>query len=313
MDIQIGTSHACAILDNGGLTCWGNDGVALGRGNDVSLATPLATPIDVGAGRTAKAVSVGMAFTCAVLDNDRIKCWGRGNNTITDVGNGGQLGNGSTAYVGNDPGEMGDTLAYAKLGNDPGTSAPWKVKKLIASNAFACATLANDRLKCWGQADNSGILGSGNGLAYGAEIVNDDIPFLDLGKDAKTDLALTVKDFALGHFHGCALLSNDSIRCWGADNGFGALGRGDRLTIGDEPGEMGDAMIPVALKPGRKATALYASFGSTCARVDTSTLSCWGRNGQGLLGIGLPNAAPSNAIGDEAAELGAGTVETILE
>ena len=57
---------------------------------------------------TARAVAVGSAHTCALLDDDKVKCWGR-----NDFG---QLGLGDTANRGDDPGEMGDNLPAVDLG-----------------------------------------------------------------------------------------------------------------------------------------------------------------------------------------------------
>ena len=35
--------------------------------------------VNLGAGRTAKAVSAGSSHTCAILDDDTLKCWGYNN------------------------------------------------------------------------------------------------------------------------------------------------------------------------------------------------------------------------------------------
>ena len=52
---------------------------------------PSSTPIDLGTGRTAVAVSAGGDHTCAILDNGDLKCWGRDNE--------GQLGDGGTTHT----------------------------------------------------------------------------------------------------------------------------------------------------------------------------------------------------------------------
>ena len=64
--------------------------------------------VDLGTGRTAKMVSAGGATTCAVLDDDSVKCWGR-----NDFG---QLGIGDTDRRGDGSGEMGDDLPFVDLG-----------------------------------------------------------------------------------------------------------------------------------------------------------------------------------------------------
>jgi alpha-tubulin suppressor-like RCC1 family protein len=53
--------HTCAILDNGDLKCWGrdNDGQLGDGGSNTNTNAPSSTPIDLGTGRTAVAVSAG--------------------------------------------------------------------------------------------------------------------------------------------------------------------------------------------------------------------------------------------------------------
>jgi alpha-tubulin suppressor-like RCC1 family protein len=65
--------------------------------------------VSLGTGRTAKLVAPGSSHTCALLDNETIKCWG--SNSY------GQLGLGvwgSGASVGDGAGEMGDNLPYVR-------------------------------------------------------------------------------------------------------------------------------------------------------------------------------------------------------
>lgn len=92
-------NHTCVILDSGAVRCWGTGGSgALGLGNTDPIGdteTPGSVgPVDLGAGRTARAVTGGAIFTCALLDDGTVRCWGAG----TD----GRLGQGSTAAVGDD-------------------------------------------------------------------------------------------------------------------------------------------------------------------------------------------------------------------
>ncbi len=109
-------AHRCATLDNGATKCWGyNNAGQLGVGDTVAYhdkpnqmgnALPA---IDLGTGRSAKAIVARHQHTCALLDNDRIKCWG-------DNGRG-ELGLGDTANRGDAPNEMGDALPYVDLGS----------------------------------------------------------------------------------------------------------------------------------------------------------------------------------------------------
>ncbi len=87
--VTAGGVHTCALLGGGTLQCWGgNDSGQLGNGV-TSYTQP--TPVAVGGlpGVTVTVVEGGYNYTCAVLGDGTVRCWG--NNAS------GQLGNGTTA------------------------------------------------------------------------------------------------------------------------------------------------------------------------------------------------------------------------
>ena len=91
--ISAGYQHTCAILDDDTLKCWGNGGLGrLGYGDNTQREAPEATAVvNLGSGRTAKAVSAGYAHTCAILDDDTLKCWGSNYNGRVGVGSSDEL------------------------------------------------------------------------------------------------------------------------------------------------------------------------------------------------------------------------------
>jgi len=91
--VSLGDSHTCAILDDDTLKCWGHGGLGrLGYGDKTQREAPEATAVvNLGSGRTAKAVSAGYAHTCAILDDDTLKCWGSNYNGRVGVGSSDQL------------------------------------------------------------------------------------------------------------------------------------------------------------------------------------------------------------------------------
>ena len=89
----------------------------------------------------------GAEFTCAVLNDDTVKCWGRANF--------GQLGYGDTNNRGDQANEMGNNLPTVDLGT--GKTA----KQVVAGGIHTCAVLNDDTVKCWGYA-NFGRLGYGD-------------------------------------------------------------------------------------------------------------------------------------------------------
>jgi hypothetical protein len=64
--------------------------------------------VALGTGRTAMMVTANSDFTCALLDNATVKCWGRGIN--------GRLGTGDIKNRGDAANEMGDSLAGIMIG-----------------------------------------------------------------------------------------------------------------------------------------------------------------------------------------------------
>ena len=81
--ITAGGAHTCALLDDGSVRCWGNASSGqLGYGNRIAIgdneAPGTAGPVDLGAGRTAVAISAGGDHTCATLDDGATRCWGDG-------------------------------------------------------------------------------------------------------------------------------------------------------------------------------------------------------------------------------------------
>ena len=80
--ISAGGYHACALLDNGSVKCWGGNGYGqLGIDNTTTMGDDSGemaqlTGINLGTGRTVTAITAGGYHTCALLDNASVKCWG---------------------------------------------------------------------------------------------------------------------------------------------------------------------------------------------------------------------------------------------
>jgi alpha-tubulin suppressor-like RCC1 family protein len=285
--LAVGYQHACAILGDGSLRCWGaNSYGQLGQGTTTDVgdnAGESTVAVDLGAGRTAVAVSAGEYHTCAVLDTGQLRCWGYNGE--------GQLGQGNTASIGDDPGE---TTVAVDLG--PGRTAV----AVAAGSRHTCAVLDTGQLRCWG-ANDYGQLGQGNTNNIGDNPGETPVA-VDLGAGRK------VVAVSAG-YHTCAALDNGQLRCWGY-NAFGQLGQGDTDNIGDNPGE---TTVSLDLGAGRTAVALSASTNDACVVLDTGQLRCWGYNGSGQLAQG-----GVNNIGDQpgettaAVDLGPGRTATAV-
>lgn len=100
--------HVCVLLDNGNVKCWGSGQTGrLGQGSLDNIGTQLIQmgdnlkPVSRGTNRTVTFVAVGFNHSCAILDNNHLKCWG---------GLGVALGQGSAIAKGSSDSHMGDNL-----------------------------------------------------------------------------------------------------------------------------------------------------------------------------------------------------------
>jgi len=200
--LDIGTAHSCGLLDNNTIKCWGlGSSGQLGYGATSTLGDgagemgdALAT-IDLGTGRTAKQIATGSSHSCAVLDNNTVKCWGLGTN--------GRLGYGTTTSLGRSSGQMGDALATIDLGTGRTATA------ISAGSAHTCAVLDNATVKCWGL-NTDGQLGLGDTDDRGDDAgeMSDALVNVDLGT-GRTAVAISA-----GSTHTCAILDNATVKCW---------------------------------------------------------------------------------------------------
>merc|ERR1719323_621874 len=133
-----GLWHMCALLDNGVVRCWGQNGKCqLGLGSQVGDSwSTTSGSVDLGAHRSAIALASGQYHTCALLDNMQVKCWGDNSQ--------GALGVGDRTNRGCSPGEMGDNLQPVNFG--PGLTAV----QIVGENHGNCALLNDGSVKCWG-------------------------------------------------------------------------------------------------------------------------------------------------------------------
>ena len=238
--ISGGLRHACAIMDDGSLYCWGQNSagqLGLGYSNDsYPYHVFLSQPVNLGTGRSAVAVAGGESHTCAILDDSSVKCWG---------GNGhGQVGDGTTwarnSPVSVDLGVGNIAVAIAT----PGVSS--------------CALLQGGSIKCWGY-DGYGVLGNGGGNNGQTTPVSVSLP---------TDrTAIAIADAGGDRHHVCVILDNKSVNCWG-DNRFGQVGDGTNT----------NRNIPTYVDIGESGIAKAVIVGGymSCAVLDDASLKCWG-------------------------------------
>lgn len=196
--IAAGEQHTCVSTSSGAMKCWGyGANYQLGTGNSNQQTSPANV---IGLSASVSAISAGYLNTCAVLSTGEAECWGNQSN--------GQVGNGSPTG-GNIASPSKVKLAGSSLTN---------VSVISTSHSgWTCAVTSSNRAYCWG-----GNFGYNLGAYYGGNSQTSAQEFTGLGT--------SVSAISLGEYHGCAMLLNSSLKCWG-ENGYGQVGNG--TTTGD--------------------------------------------------------------------------------
>jgi alpha-tubulin suppressor-like RCC1 family protein len=104
---------------------------------------------------------------------------------------------------------------------------------------------------------------------------------------------------AAGGKHTCAVFTDGSLKCWGANNA-GQLGYGVSPDIGDDETPASKPFVDV----GGKVTQVVASGDRTCALLDNGTFKCWGAAFN--VYDNVPADAPAIDFGTKVVQLAAG-------
>ncbi|MDF1795140.1 MAG: hypothetical protein P1U63_01250 [Coxiellaceae bacterium] len=272
-DIASGRESVCALLNTGGVKCWGQNLFwQLGDGT----RTNRLAPTDV-SGLTSGVTSIatGYIHACALLKTGQIKCWGEGLS--------GQLGDNSI--------EARKTPVFvANIGGDhPEATA------IAAGSQSTCAIvnkggfLANGDIECWG-GNSYGQLGDGTTTK---RLLPTQVQGLEKGATA----------ISMGTQHSCAIV-NGGMKCWG-DNRKGQLGIGPQRTTFTTPQNVS------SLTNGIKT--ISATNFHSCAVNAYGRLQCWGQNNKGQLGIGITTTSANYYAPITVHSLLPGSTEAISE
>ena len=263
----------CAIMGDFNLACWGDNTYGqLGLGFNSSITAP--TMVSFPSGLTVQSLVMTKgtyATSCALMSDSSVYCWGYNGH--------GQVGINNTAltYI-TTPQKISPLSNISAIYAIENQSS--SVPSTSNSSSAFCALNSSGSLYCWG-ANSSAMVGDGTtqDRAYPVLIT---MP----GNKAVNTV------YALQTASACALLSDNSLACWGG-NYYGAVGNGSTSA------QLSPTAI--AMPGGLGVQSLFVSnitptsyMPSICALLKNSTLACWGNNANGQLGISSITSSISN-------------------
>ena len=260
--IDSGDEHTCAVLDDGGVWCWGSNAQLQVSAEAPPDSQPLA--VEVLGVADALTVSAGNHSTCATTEEGKVFCWG------TETGAAPVLGGGASTYADS----FVEVLAVGGTGPFLGANT------VAVGTKHACAVRSDGTAACWGNNSNGAIGTASPTLAPAPLDVVGLSPPAPL-EDATGVIAATC--------HSCALstASCDAL-CWGC-NSQGQLSSG---VVGHQ-WHASIFALPDGTEEGMAAVSIAASEATTCVVLADNSIACAGSNVDALLGPNADGAGPA--------------------
>ncbi len=281
--IAAGSDHACAVLEDGAVHCWGrNNRGQLGLGDFDSVGIE-DTPASVGpvpvfapddeSGATVTWVDADDSVTCVLTSANAVRCWG---DTVSS----------DTAM-----------LPYEYTYGDAGPDIPLHPSDADAtplgaypSNLSICVHFDDQRLRCWGT-NTFGVLGYGvdTNLDLPADTPEAGVPVL---RQDELDAGVVIEQFVRDDNNFLALLSTGDVRSWGSDS-VGETGHpeDDGFSVRGIEAMPDSANVGVvALEERGSVVGIAAGTANGCVVTDVGLVRCWGAVRQGVVPMASSSA-----------------------
>jgi len=270
--LSVNAFNACVVRRSGRVSCWGsNTAGQLGDGllfHGTASMDWSAEPVDVLGIVDATHVVVGVEHACALDARGRTFCWG-----------GGRQG-----ALGVDPSTLTGCPETCSARPVAALEAPLAPLMIAAGLRHTCAVGSDFFPRCWG-ASTRGLLGGGT-LA-GDPACTDTIPCTVT--PVRVDLADTVQLSASVSNH-CARRRDGAVACWGLAS-TGLLGADPSGFPSCELVGSRDTCSPIPVTIPTVVDAIDVRVGGSAAcavREGGTSVVCWGSDGEGVLGDGIP-------------------------
>ncbi|MDB4992754.1 MAG: regulator of chromosome condensation [Myxococcaceae bacterium] len=318
--IVAGYIHTCALTSGGRASCWGSNAVGQLAYDPASPSTDCAgppcksSPVSVDGVTNVSDLSLGFATSYALVQGV-VNAWGNSGygelgpardggptfspgvvpfvGAVSEVHAGGffacarMAADGSVWCWGNNgEGELGPEASDGGVSIAPHPT-PVQIPGLVGSLALAvgiehaCAVRGDKSVVCWGS--NAYAPGQPGGQLGHAPSMDPACQSASPCNPLPTPVAgiTSARSLALGNFHSCAVLDDDTVQCWGTKiNG----------ALGHDP-ETDSSQAVASPKPVTGLTnvaRISAGHYHTCALTRDEQVLCWGDNGYGQLGNATP-------------------------
>lgn len=279
--VALGAFHACAVLMDGAVRCWGSNkfaqaGVARDASpsrcdeGDGTLSPCAPSPVAVPGITTARAISLGRWHSCALLEDRSVRCWG-----LNDAA---QLGNGAV-----DP----DSAPRAM----PVTAMTDRATAIASGGSHTCALRDDGTLRCWGWAE-LGQLADAPTTSCGTGGQTFQCAQRPVALPAPTGVAA----LSAGRYHTCTVGTDGVTRCFGRnDNGQVGVTPSDAVTCLVVPDRFPCVRAPVEVPLSPAASVSLGDY-HACAVTRAGEVRCWGWNQYGQLGDGSTDDHPTPVL-----------------